>query len=349
MPAIATKRLVAIALSGNLVAALGKIAAYAMTGSSALLSEAIHSLVAITHQILMLFGFEQAGRPGDARHAFGYAKEIYFWSFVVAVLLFSHGAGVAIYEGIQKLKSPPFLSIAPVSYAALLLALVVQIAVVVMLQRGRTSSNSPSLFSETRDAMRGALALETLAAVAGISVALAGLLATDVFAMRYGDAMASLGIGFVMATVAAVMCLRIRTLLLGAAADTALRSRLRVLFAAELGANRPLAAIHDIRTLQLGPDDILVAADVTFRAGESASSVEDATTRLDRSIKADAPEVSHVFLNLQHTGGAPGDGTIARSPAAGAPQPQQSAVSPPRPPAPSPEGNRKSRKKNRRH
>jgi cation diffusion facilitator family transporter len=363
MAPVATKRLVAVALIGNATAAFAKIAAYAMTGSSALLSEAIHSLVAVTHQTLMLFGYNQAARPGDARHAFGYAKEIYFWSFVAAVLLFSHGAGVAIYEGIQKIKSPPFLAISPIAYWALLLALAVQIAVIVMLMRGRSASpNAVSPFAETRDAMRGALAIETLAATAGILIALAGIFATDVLGVRYGDALASLGVGFVMAALAALMCLRIRTLLVGAAADPGLRSRLRVLFASEMGTGRPLAAVHDIKTLQLGPDDVLVAANVAFHDGETARSVEDTTTRLDRSIKAEAPEVSHVFLALQPPDGSDemADAPLARS-VTTQPQPQPHPATAPMPaPAPGPprapqsptsshEGSRKSRKKKRRH
>ncbi len=296
MAPVTTKTIVAAALGGNAVSAAGKILAYALTGSSALLSEAIHSLVAITHQILLLFGIGQSERPADARHAFGYARELYFWSFIAAILLFSHGAGVAIYEGIQKLKTPPFLSIAPVSYAALGVALALQIAVAFFLLRDRTVA---SALSAPRDPARSALGIETLAALAGLLIALAGLVATDLLGFRYGDALASLGIGFVMAAVAAVMCLRIKGLIVGEAANPALRSRLRGLLHAETGPGNPLAAVHEIRTLHLGPDDLLVAAYVQFKDGETARTVEETTARLEDSIAGYAPEVRHVFIAVQ--------------------------------------------------
>lgn len=291
-----TKSIVTAAVFGNAAAAAGKIAAYALTGSSALLSEAIHSLVAVTHQTLILFGIEQARRPADARHAFGYARELYFWSFIAAILLFSHGAGFAIYEGIQKIKSPPYLGISAMSYAALIVALIVQAGVAFLLTRDRTFS---ATLASPREPARAALSIETVAAIAGSAIALAGLIATDEFGWRYGDAVASLGAGFVMATVAALMCLRIRGLIVGEAASPALRSRLRGLIQAEAAPGRPLSAVHDVRTMHLGPDDILVAASVAFKEGETAQSVQETTERLDHSIKGYAPEVRHVFLTVQ--------------------------------------------------
>lgn len=293
MAPVTTKGLVAAALGGNALAAAGKIVAYALTGSSALLSEAIHSLVAITHQILLLFGVGQANRPADARHAFGHARELYFWSFIAAILLFSHGAGVAIYEGIQKLKNPPFLSISAVSYGALLVALVVQSVLAYMLFKDRAAG------AVSRDPARAALSVETLAALAGVTIALAGLLATDQLGFRYGDAIASLGVGFVMAAVAVVMCLRVRRLIVGEAANPALRSRLRTILQAETGPGRPLSAVHEIRTLHIGADDVLVAAYVQFREGETARTIEATTSRLERSIKAEAADISHVFVVVQ--------------------------------------------------
>lgn len=370
MAPVTTKTIVAAALGGNAVSAAGKILAYALTGSSALLSEAIHSLVAITHQILLLFGIGQSERPADARHAFGYARELYFWSFVAAILLFSHGAGVAIYEGIQKLKTPPFLSIAPASYAALGVALALQIAVAFFLLRDRTVA---SALSAPRDPARSALGIETLAALAGLLIALAGLVATDLFGFRYGDALASLGIGFVMAAVAAVMCLRIKGLIVGEAANPALRSRLRGLLHAETGPGNPLAAVHEIRTLHLGPDDLLIAAYVQFKDGETARTVEETTARLEDSIAGYAPEVRHVFIAVQpaDAGEFPHEDELD-APEQEAPeldaigpevkddldavlsQPHPSVRAPAspgqaKPTPPSPAGNRKTRKKKRRH
>ncbi|MDO9383316.1 MAG: cation diffusion facilitator family transporter [Hyphomicrobiaceae bacterium] len=368
MAPVTTKTIVAAALASNAVCAVGKILAYALTGSSALLSEAIHSLVAITHQILLLFGIGQSQRPADARHAFGYARELYFWSFIAAILLFSHGAGVAIYEGIQKLKTPPFLSIAPISYAALGVAIALQVAVAVFLLKDR---GVVSALAAPRDPVRAVLGIETLAALAGLLFALGGLIATDVFGLRYGDAMASLGIGFVMAAVAAVLCLRIKSLIVGEAASPALRSRLRGLLHAETGPGNPLAAVHEIRTLHLGPDDLLVAAYVQFKDGQTARSVEETTARLKHSISGYAPEVRHVFIAVQ----PPDANEFVREDEPEAyEEPEREAVAPElkdgldvvlsqphapvgapaspkqaQPSRPSTNGNRKTRKKKRRH
>lgn len=354
MVPVTTKGLTAAALGGNAVAAFGKIVAYALTGSSALLSEAIHSLVAVTHQILLLFGLGQADRPADARHAFGFAKELYFWSFIAAILLFSHGAGVAIYEGIQKLKSPPFLSISAFSYGALILALIIQSAAAYVLFKDRRTVAAP------RDPARAALNVETIAALTGVLIALAGVLATDQFGWRYGDAMASLGVGFVMAAVAVVMCLRIRGLIVGEAASPALRSRLRAFLQAETGPGRPLAAVHDIRTLHIGPDDVLVAAYVQFNDGETARNVEETTTRLEHDIRAESADVSHVFIVVQQPGEGAGlesafddlsdladeHDVVLTEPR---PSPAVPASTGRAPPAHDSHSNRKGRKRKRRH
>lgn len=354
MAPVTTKGIVSIALAGNVAIAAGKIVAYALTGSSALLSEAIHSLVAITHQTLLLFGLKHADRPADARHPFGYAKELYFWSFIAAILLFSHGAGVAIYEGIQKLKTPPFLSIAPVSYAVLVGALVLQGIVAFVLIKDRGGAGVLAALSAPKDPARVAIAVETLAAFAGLLLALAGLIATDQFGFRYGDAMASLAIGFVMAMVAAVMSLKIKNLILGEAADPALRTTLRSLVQAETGGERPLSAINDIRTLHLGPEDLLVAASVAFRPGESAQSVEATTARLQHAIMDAVPEVSEVFLEV-HPAGTPARAVLPHvadpgTPIASSspPGPHAPAVRETRSHRPPTDGNRKSRKKKRR-
>lgn len=287
------KGTVLIALAGNFGCALAKIAAFAASGSSALLSEAIHTLAAIAHQILMLVGLEQTDRPADARHAFGHAKEIYFWAFIAAILLFSHGAGVAIYEGIQKFKNPPYISITEWSYVALAGALAVQLGILVLLRRAPTVSVDESKPIST------ALTVEAYAGIAGTSLALAGIFAADQLGIRYADALASLAVGFVMAATAAFMSLKIKSVIVGQAAGAGVRATIRGLISAEAAPGRPIATIHDVRTLQLGLDDVLVAANVAFRDDETARSVEDTTIRLDRSIKAQLPQVRHVFLAVQ--------------------------------------------------
>jgi len=297
-----------IALAGNFASAIAKIAAFVASGSSALLSEAIHSLATITHQILLLVGLEQTERPADARHAFGHAKEIYFWAFIAAILLFSHGAGVAIYEGIQKFKNPPYLSITEWTYLALAGALAVQVGILLFLRK------APHLPADASKPVSTALTVEAYAGIAGTSLAIAGIFAADHLGMRYADALASLAVGFVMAATAAFMSLKIKSVIVGKSAGPGVRSAIRTLIGAETAPGRAIAAVHDVRTLQLGLDDVLVAANVTFREGETALAVEETTIRLDRAIKAQLPQVSYVFLAAHpgklpdHEDGDHGDG-----------------------------------------
>lgn len=295
MSSVTTRGIVSIALAANAIIAGGTILAYASTGSSALLSAAILSLVGIAHQSLLLFGLTNAARPGDARHPFGHAREIYFWSFAAAILLYSHGAGVTIFEGVQKLKTPPFLSISPICYVVLIGGLfLVAGLVAAWLKWGPRSPDAHTTLPA--DPALAAIVVGGIAAGAGLLLALAGVTATDVFAWRPGDAMATLGIGFVMAAVAAFMSLKTKSLIVGEAARAGLRSAVRAALQMEVAPGRPLKAIHDVRTLRLGPDDVLVAASVQFVGAETVHGVESTTRRLVRAIKAEDDEIRHVYI-----------------------------------------------------
>lgn len=294
---------VMVALACNLGIAAAKFAAAAWTGSSAMLSEAIHSLVDTSNQALLLVGIKRAARPADARHPFGYAREIYFWSFIVAILLFSMGAGVSIYEGIDKLAHPHPIHDAYITYIVLGTAIVLEgistwkavsefnsrRGEVGMLAALR-SSKDPTLFT---------VVLEDLAALAGLAVALAGILAADKFGFALADGIASIVIGLILAAVAAFMSIEIQGLIIGEATHPSVQDGLRVLVAAETGEGRPIRRINEIRTMHLGPDDVLVAASCDFNDSETAKSVEATGARIERAIKARYPQVKRLYIEVQ--------------------------------------------------
>lgn len=223
-------RVVIAALASNAAIAAAKFAAAAWTGSAAMLSEAIHSLADTANQGLLLHGLKRANRPADARHPFGYAKEVYFWAFVVAILLFSLGAGVAIYEGVDKLRNPHPVTDPLINYAVLGVAIVFEVISTVVAVRefnkGRGEQGVLAALRTSKDPALFTVLLENLAALAGLAVALAGIAASYLLAWTMGDAIASIVIGLILGYVAAFMAIETKSLLIGEAASDRLLSEI---------------------------------------------------------------------------------------------------------------------------
>jgi len=294
---------VLIALGANFGIALAKFAAAAWTLSSAMLSEAIHSLVDTSNQALLLYGLNRARLPADARHPFGYSKELYFWSFVVAVLLFSMGAGVSIYEGIEKLRDPHPISDFWVNYVVLGVALVLEgfsaYKAVTAFDARRGPRTFLSALRSSKDAALFTVVLEDLAAVAGLLIVLFALVCVQVLGLEQADAIASILIGLILASVAAFMSIEIRGLLVGEAASPRVLDGIEGILRSEIGPAGPLIAINEIRSMHLGPDDILVAASVDAADGIPAERIEALTSKLERNIKGKFPEVRQLFIETQ--------------------------------------------------
>ena len=302
-----SRTIVIIALAANLAIAVAKFAAAAWTRSSAMLSEAIHSLVDTSNQALLLYGLHRARRPADARYPFGYSREIYFWSFVVAVLLFSMGAGVSIYEGIQKLRNPQPIRDIWINYAVLGLALTLE---GFSAYKAFTAFESRSLgrgwlaeLRATKDAALFMVLLEDIAAVSGLLIALAALLCVQFLGLAQADGVASVLIGLLLASVAAFMSVEIKGLIVGEAANPRVLAGIDAALRAEVGPKGPLIAINEVRTMHLGPDDVLVAASVDAIDGIPAEEVEAVTSRIERNIKARHPEVRRLFIETQSAAG----------------------------------------------
>jgi cation diffusion facilitator family transporter len=292
-----------VALACNLGIAVAKFAAAAWTGSSAMLSEAIHSLVDTSNQGLLLLGIKRSQRPADAFHPFGYSKELYFWSFVVAILLFSLGAGVAIYEGVEKLLDPHPVTDPLVNYVVLAVAFLLEgvsaARAIGEFNRRRGSMLILAALRASKDPALFTVLLEDIAALAGLTIATAGIAISHLTGEPTADGLASVLIGLLLGAVAAFMSVEIRSLIIGEAASPAVREGIRAAIEAELAPHGPIRAVNEIRTMHLGPADILVAASVDFEDGESAAAVEAATARVERRIKADHPAVRRFFMEGQ--------------------------------------------------
>lgn len=294
---------VLVALACNFGIATAKFAAAAWTGSSAMLSEAIHSLVDTSNQGLLLYGIKRSARPADERHPFGYSRELYFWSFIVAILLFAMGAGVSIYEGIAKLLEPHPIHDPLVNYAVLGVAIVLEGVstwrAVSEFNSQRGDMGAIRALRTSKDPALFTVVLEDLAALAGLFVALAGIAAAHLLGLEWGDGVASIVVGLILAAVAAFMSIEIQALLIGEAASPAVVSGIRNLIAEETGAGKPIHAINELRTMHLGPADVLVAASCDFHDGETARSVEATVIRLERTIKTSFPEVRQLYFEVQ--------------------------------------------------
>ena len=302
-----SRNVVLIALAANLAIAIAKFAAAAWTRSSAMLSEAIHSLVDTSNQALLLYGLYRARRPADAYHPFGYSREIYFWSFVVAVLLFSMGAGVSIYEGIEKLRDPHPISDFWVNYTVLGIALALEgistYKAVTTFNAKRDGRGWLAALRASKDAALFTVVLEDIAAMSGLLIALFALICVQLLGWEQADAVASILIGMLLATVAAFMSVEVKGLLVGEAADPKVLAGIEAILKREVGPRGPLVAINETRTMHLGPDDVLVAVSVDAIDGLPAEEVERVTSELEGAIKAKYPEVRRLFIETQSVAG----------------------------------------------
>jgi len=293
-------RVVVAAFACNGVIAVSKFVAAGITGSAAMLSEALHSVADAGNQALLLLGLKRADRPADVLHPFGYGKELYFWSFVVAVILFSMGAGVSLYEGINKLRNPHPIESPIVSYVVLGVAIAFEVVstyvAVGAFNEHRGEQSAWTALRGSKDPALFTVLLEDLAALAGLLIALAGTIAADLLGWIAADAVASIAIGVVLALVATFMSIETKSLLIGEAASPEMVEGVRKLIEAEAAQSCAIRRVHAIRTMHLGPNDVLAAVRLDFDDGVTAARVEHIIADLERSIRQRYPDIRQVFL-----------------------------------------------------
>lgn len=299
MSASASKKVIYAALAGNSLIAVTKFGASAATGSSAMFSEAIHSLVDTGNQMLLLFGMHRAKRPADAAHPFGYGKEIYFWAFVVAILIFGLGASISFYEGLSKLANPHPVSDAYINYLVLSAAIFFEGGAwwFAFREFRATKGNQGYLQAvrNSKDPTLFTVLFEDSAAMLGLLIALAGVAASEFTGNGVYDAMASIGIGVVLAVTAAFLALECKGLLIGEAADPAVVAGIGAIATEHAGIDR----MNEIRTMHFGPQDVLVALSLDFVDEISAGDVESIISDMEQRIKRTFPEVTRVYIEAQ--------------------------------------------------
>ncbi|MCB1217875.1 cation transporter [bacterium] len=294
-----SKKVIYAALAGNALIAVTKFTAAAITGSSAMLSEGIHSLVDTGNQVLLLYGLKRSVRPADREFPFGYGKEVYFWSFVVAILIFAVGAGVSLYEGIHNLLQPgehgdPRLNYIVLGFAFLFEGFAFTMALREF-NRSRDGRNVWQMIRGSKDPTLFVVLFEDSAAMAGIVVAFLGVLLTSLTHNPLWDSGASIVIGLILAAVAILLALETKGLLIGESADPEV-----VRGISEIAELQPeVLHVNEVLTMHIGPQYVLVNLSVEFRDDCVADQIERAIARIDRSLRHRFPDVRRVFIEAE--------------------------------------------------
>lgn len=301
-----SKTVIYAALAGNALIAVTKFIAAGITGSAAMMSEGIHSLVDTGNQVLLLHGIKKAKQPPGPRHPFGHGKEIYFWSFVVAILIFALGSGISLYEGWHRVMDPEPVSNPTVNFVVLGLAMAFEgFAWWLAYREFRAFQGRRSLtaaIKAAKDPTTFVVLFEDTAAMAGLAVAAIGLGISAGFDLPVFDGIASLGIGVILALTAVWMAARTKSLLIGEAAEPEIVEDVRRR-ANELGS---VLTVNEVLTLHMGPHYILLNISVDFRDDVLAGDIEATIERLTREIRDEHPDVKRVFVEAERSRTADG-------------------------------------------
>jgi len=292
-------RVIYAAIAANLVIAVTKFIAAGFTGSSAMLSEGIHSLVDTGNGGLMLLGVRRSRRPADAAHPFGYGKELYFWTLIVAIVIFAVGGGISAYEGLLHILNPKAVANPMWNYIVLAIAMVFEgYSFMVAFKAFQAERGKLSIWqsiNQSKDPTTYTVLFEDFAALIGLVVALIGVFLAQFFENPYFDGGASIVIGMILAAVAVLLAYESKGLLVGEAVDPETLKDIR-----RLAESDPqVESVKNALTMYFGPHTILLAMDLSFRPNLSAIEVEESIDRLEEKVRSRYPNVKHIFIESE--------------------------------------------------
>ena len=293
------KTVVYAALAGNLGIALVKFAAAALTRSSAMLSEGVHSLVDSINEVLLLYGMQRAAKRPDTIHPFGYGRELYFWSFIVALLVFALGAGVSLYEGITHLRHPEPMQRALINYVVLGVSFACEGASWWVANKDFRATKGGqgyfAAFRSSKDPTTFTILFEDTAALLGLLIAAAGIAAAQALGAPRLDGLASIGISLVLVVSSLLLARETKGLLIGEAADPHVRDS--ILHIAAVDAD--VRCANGVVTVQMGPRQVIAALSAEFHDRLSTTQIEECVNRVEAAIKHAHPEVMALFVKPQ--------------------------------------------------
>jgi cation diffusion facilitator family transporter len=284
------------ALSANLFIAAAKFLVTLATRSSAMFAEAIHSTADAFNQIFLLIGIKAGARKADELHPFGFSAESYFWSFIVAIFLFTAGAVFSIIEGIHKLLHPLPLKHPYYAYLVLVLSIAAEAASLrIALRKIRNERGNAKIFSFLHHTKKSELIvvfLEDLAAVTGLSIALLFIITEQLTGILIFDGLASVLIGVLLAVIALFLGFETQSLLIGESADPDL---LKTIYGIILREENVRRVIH-VRSLQMGPEDVLLAVKAEFDERLNSTEISTLINGIEKEIRKEFPEVKKIFI-----------------------------------------------------
>ncbi|WP_128292552.1 cation diffusion facilitator family transporter [Afifella aestuarii] len=288
------------AIASNLLIAIAKFVAAFFTGSSSMLSEGFHSVVDTGNELLLLLGVARSRKPADERHPFGYGQEIYFWGLMVAMLLFSIGGGLSLYEGVMHVLHPEPVEQAVWNYAVLAIAFLAEgtswiIAVRQMLKERKPGEGYFSTFRRSKDPSVFIVVAEDTAALLGIIVAFVGVFLSVRFSAPEIDGVASIGIGIILIVVAILLVSESRGLIMGESADSDLIQSVRKIALSDPGVN----SVPKLLTMQLGPRHVLLNMEMEFLPEVPAAGLYGVLDGVETRIREAHPQVRSIFLEIK--------------------------------------------------
>jgi cation diffusion facilitator family transporter len=294
-----SKTAIYAAIAGNMAIAVTKFVAAAFTGSSAMLSEAIHSMVDTGNGWLMLLGVRRSRKPPDADHPFGHGHELYFWTLIVGVLIFAVGGGMSVYEGIQHILHPSATENLGWSYAVLGMAVVFEGTTWLFGWKAfsdeRGGKGVVEAIHETKDPSTFTVLLEDSAALLGLLFAFAGIFLGSQLELPYLDGVASVLIGGLLCGVAVLMVYESKGLLIGEGLDRESLKSIRKLVKADPG----VEWVGHLHTMYLGPHEVLLTIELRFHPQITSLEVRQAARRLRETIQSEHPDVSRIFFGAE--------------------------------------------------
>jgi cation diffusion facilitator family transporter len=291
-----SQKAVVAALSANAGIAVAKFAGFAITGSSAMLAEGVHSVADSGNQALLLWGEKASRKPATAEHPFGYGRERFFWSFVVAIVLFALGSLFSLFEGVEKLRHPHAIESAAVAIIILTGGLLLEGASFRLAIRESNKIRGDRswwrFIRETRIPELAVVVLEDLGALVGLVLALLGVTLTTVTDNSAFDAWATISIGALLGVIAVVLAIEMKSLLIGEAGNPAV---LRSLFAAAESVSGVRRVIH-MRTMHTGPEELLVTAKVDIDPLLGTEETTDVIDRAEAAMREAVPMAKLIYI-----------------------------------------------------
>lgn len=289
---------IVVAIAANVGIAVAKIVGFVFTGSSAMLSEAIHSIVDCGNGGLLLFGQRQSRRPADETHPFGHGKELYFWSLIVALLIFVLGGGISIAEGIAHIRHPSVPEDATWAFVILAIAFLFEgYSFLVSVREFRHETNNQPIFHaihQSKDPSIFTVLFEDSAALLGLITAFVGILLSHTLGWLRADGIASVLIGLILLTVATLLIIESKGLLVGEGADRRTLASIRSLASTD----PDVEAVAYPFTMYFGPATVLLTMNVQFRPDLAASAIEAAIHRIEHLIRTAHPEIKYIYLEI---------------------------------------------------